>query len=410
MNLFLRLVFSVLLGLCIEILSTEIDRAQAAIIPTVVEAVGDRGGRFFGVVPPADHVRRYYIAAEEVQWDYAPLQKDVVCGQPLPLSLLDHRIAKKWRYVEYTDGTFKTPVATLPRLGLLGPVLRGVVGEYLVITFWNRSQQPLSMHPHGVRYDKDSEGAYYQPSPGLGAAVGPGAVFTYVWKIDADSGPLPTEPSSKAWLYHSHVTGEGEINDGLVGLIVVTDPKRARPDGTPRDVDREMAALFMIFDEGTARHREPERSEHSSSRRSESEDRANAEEGYRHALNGYVYGNLPGLEMNEGERVRWYLIGLGTEQDIHTAHWHGERVMEEGRRRTDVVELLPASVKVADFLADNPGRWLFHCHVGDHMSEGMYARFVIYPKSAPDAPKNPAQAFLGAGSPSRSLPIPPAGH
>jgi hephaestin len=108
-----------------------------------------------------------------------------------------------------------------------------------------------------------------------------------------------------------------------------------------------------------------------------------------------IFGNLPGLEMNEGERVRWYLFALGSEADFHTAHWHGLRVIEEGRRRTDVVELLPASMKVADMVADNPGSWLMHCHVSEHMQEGMFARVVVHPKDSPRAPK---AAFLGLGA------------
>ena len=99
--------------------------------------------------------------------------------------------------------------------------------------------------------------------------------------------------------------------------------------------------------------------------------------------------------MNQGERVRWYLFGLGSEEDLHTAHWHGARVIEDGRRRTDVVELMPASMKVADMVADNPGQWLFHCHVSDHMAEGMFARFVIHPKSAPNASRALKDAFFG---------------
>jgi hypothetical protein len=30
--------------------------------------------------------------------------------------------------------------------------------------------------------------------------------------------------------------------------------------------------------------------------------------------------------------------------------------------------------------ADNPGSWLLHCHVAEHMAEGMFARFVIHPR------------------------------
>jgi len=35
-------------------------------------------------------------------------------------------------------------------------------------------------------------------------------------------------------------------------------------------------------------------------------------------------GNLQGFTMNSGERVRGYLVALGTEVDLHTLHWHGE--------------------------------------------------------------------------------------
>ena len=45
------------------------------------------------------------------------------------------------------------------------------------------------------------------------------------------SAPLPSEPSSRAWLYHSHASSDGEINLGLLGFIVVTDARRARADG-----------------------------------------------------------------------------------------------------------------------------------------------------------------------------------
>jgi len=60
--------------------------------------------------------------------------------------------------------------------------------------------------------------------------------------------------------------------------------------------------------------------------------------------------------------VRWYLIGLGSESDLHTPHWHGNTVLSYGRR-LDVVSLLPATTVVADMIPDDPGIWMFHCHV-----------------------------------------------
>ena len=357
--------------------------------PTVTVAMGDVGGKFFGQPPVEAKTRHYYIAAEPGLWDYAPQGVDPICGKTLPPPVLLQRQVGKMRYVQYTDATFTTKVFENPRLGILGPVLRGVVGDFLAVTFLNRGGQPLSMHPHGVKYDKDSEGSHYQPKPGLGAAVETGAKFTYVWQLDDQSGPLPGEPSSKGWLYHSHVNGDEEVNMGLIGFIIVTDPARARADATPTDVDREQVALFMIFDESGLGEAEREAAEYASLSPNNaikvkpwSQTQELIEQGSRHAINGFIFGNTPGLEMNEGERVRWYLFGLGSEKDFHTAHWHGLRVTEEGRRRTDVVELLPASMKTADMLADNPGSWLFHCHVADHMAEGMFARVTVHGKNS----------------------------
>jgi hypothetical protein len=81
--------------------------------------------------------------------------------------------------------------------------------------------------------------------------------------------------------------------------------------------------------------------------------------------------------MKQGEKVRWYLLGMGNEIDLHTPHWHGETVTD-GRRNTDVIELLPGSMTTVDMLADNPGTWMFHCHVEDHMEAGMMAVYTIY--------------------------------
>lgn len=40
-------------------------------------------------------------------------------------------------------------------------------------------------------------------------------------------------------------------------------------------------------------------------------------------INGLVFGNLHGLNMNVGDKVYWYLLGMGNEIDLHTAHFHG---------------------------------------------------------------------------------------
>jgi hypothetical protein len=321
-------------------------------------------------------VRTYYIAAEDVSWDYAPSGNDLVDGTPIPAPWTNRTIWSKSRYIEYTDATFSKRKQQPEWLGILGPVIRATVGDTILVHFLNRSQNSHGIHPHGLRYDKDNEGARYVRS-GLGAEIPPGGRFTYRWLADAGSGPGPGDPSSVVWWYHPHVEPGRETNSGLLGPIIVTAADKARPDSTPKDVDREFVTMFMIFDEQQGKN-----------------------EGLFHTINGYIFGNLPGLVMKQGEKVRWYLLGMGNEKDLHTPHWHGKTVTY-ARRHTDVIELLPASMTSADMVADNAGNWLFHCHVSDHMEAGMMATFTIIAPSIRSCPLKVGPAeFWQPSSPS----------
>lgn len=297
--------------------------------------------------------RHYFIAAEDVTWNYAPSGHNLLNGsiirQPWSLKLQ----WPKTRFIEYTDDTFTTQKPQPQWLGILGPIIRAEVGDEVVVEFLNRTHVPHDMHPHGLRYDKNSEGSFYLPF-GKGDRVAPGQRYTYHWFANATSGPRPGQPSSIVWWYHAHVDPGTEVNAGLMGPIVVTAKGKAKPDGSPKDVDREFVASFMVFDEMGGRPA-----------------------GQFYAINGFIFGNLPGLMMKQGDKVRWYLLGMGNEIDLHSPHWHGETVTD-GRRNTDVIELLPGSMVTVDMLADNPGTWMFHCHVQDHMENGMMAVYTIY--------------------------------
>jgi len=306
-------------------------------------------------------IREYWIAAEITNWDYAPSGQNLIAHLKGLGPWGEVHVYRKYRYVEYTDGSYATPVPQPAWMGILGPQLRAIEGDTIIVHFTNRTDKPLSMHPHGVRYAEEHDGADF-PLRGEdcgGCYVKPGESWTYTWYADHGSAPGITSPSSMVWLYHSHVDSVQDIYDGLIGSIIVTKKGlgRSMDDPRPRDVEQEFTTLFMVFDEEEGE-----------------------EGGLMHSINGYIFGNLQGLTVNRGERVRWHLIGIGTEVDLHTVHWHGETVMEGGwrfGRRTDVVELLPASMKTADMNADNPGTWLFHCHVADHITAGMMTRWEV---------------------------------
>ena len=113
--------------------------------------------------------RTYYIAADEVDWDYAPGGVNKMMGMKFEgystvfTERGPHRIGTVYRkaiYREYTDETFTQLKPRSPEwehAGILGPILRAEVGDTIRIVFKNNATRPYSMHPHGVFYDKDSE-------------------------------------------------------------------------------------------------------------------------------------------------------------------------------------------------------------------------------------------------------------
>ena len=327
-------------------------------------------------------LREYWVAAEKVEWNYAPTSNNIIKPM-MGLGLWGNTLTyEKYRYIEYSDASFSQKIEQPKWMGILGPQLRAVEGDTLKVHFINKADKPLSMHPHGVKYDKANEGA---DDKGKGAAVPPGDSFTYEWQVDHKAAPGPSDPSSIMWAYHSHVDSVTEIYDGLIGTIVVTKKgmERSESDPRPKDVDVDFTAMFMVFDEnGRPAINSRSAESHSDKHHHEQREKLSAEDeeegNLMHAINGYVFGNLQGLEAKQGQRVRWYLLGMGTEVDLHTAHWHGETVLENGRR-TDVVALLPTEMKTVDMVAENVGEWLFHCHVTDHITAGMVTRWVVNP-------------------------------
>lgn len=299
----------------------------------------------------APRVRTYYVAAEKVVWDYAPTGRDLMNDVAVPSPWGDQTVYDKVRYVEYTDDSFKTKKSQDSHLGILGPIIRGVEGDTIKVVFRNNAEKPYSMHPHGLEYDKYNEGI---------ASVNPGESFTYEWKVTEQSLPSKAEGGSKLWIYHSHVDSVQDVYDGLMGPIIVTKAEFANEDGTPSDVDKEFVNMYFVFDESEDGMSEEE-----------------AEGHLMHAINGYVFANLPGLEMKKDTNVRWHLFALGTEVDLHTPHWHGETVEESNGLRTDVVSLLPAEMTSVDMKPQNLGMWMYHCHVTDHITAGMTAMYQV---------------------------------
>jgi FtsP/CotA-like multicopper oxidase with cupredoxin domain len=350
-----------------------------------------------GAVAPT--TRTYYVAAEEVTWDYAPSGRNLITDsdwndvqKPFMTAGKLHvgHVARKAIYREYTDSTFTTLKPRPPEwehLGILGPLLRAVVGDTIRVVFRNNASFPASMHPHGVFYLKDSEGAPY--ADGTSAAnldddaVPPGGTHVYIWPVPERAGPTPEQGSTAFWMYHSHTHEVDDVNAGLIGPMIITARGKARADATPTDVDRELVVGFLEFDEtnsslwaaNMAAYGDPPKGFVPGHIFGKREVGAETQFAYKETMNGFVYGNLPGLSMHKGERVRWYLMA-STNFEIHAPHWHGNTAVAQ-QMRIDVASLLPMGMLQADMVPDNVGTWLFHCHVAEHLLMGMEAVYVV---------------------------------
>ena len=190
------------------------------------------------------------------------------------------------------------------------------------------------------------------------------------------------------WMYHSHVDEVRDINTGLFGPMIITARGKARADGSPSDVDREIIASFMqVHEEDSWLANQNASSSDSLLKLGPRPNPSMRQDGYpwfvKFTINGFVHGSMPlsALTMRKGEHVRWYLMSSTNDFDFHAPHWHGNTVILNGMR-TDVAQLVMMQMSAADMVPDNVGTWLFHCHVSFHNEEGMAVRYRVLPSAA----------------------------
>jgi FtsP/CotA-like multicopper oxidase with cupredoxin domain len=63
----------------------------------------------------------------------------------------------------------------------------------------------------------------------------------------------------------------------------------------------------------------------------------------------------------------------GSEESVHNYHWHGNTLLWDGRR-VDQINLLGGNAVSMDMMAENPGTWVFHCHVSEQPAEACHTQ------------------------------------
>lgn len=104
-----------------------------------------------------------------------------------------------------------------------GPTIRAKVGDELVVTLVNQLDAPTTIHWHGAGAPFEMDGVPWMRDP-----TAPGGTFEY---------RFPLNKPGTFW-YHPHFDTSGQVEGGLYGALVVTDPAEPSPDED----------LVLIFD------------------------------------------------------------------------------------------------------------------------------------------------------------------
>ncbi len=232
-----------------------------------------------------------------------------------------------------------------------GPPIDVTAGDRVVIHLKNNAPTTHSIHTHIVEFTDANDGTH--PS-----VVEPGETRTYTWDA-VYAGTFP---------YHDHGDEAEGVTRGLFGALIVHPPDEAPAD--------EHVVLLSDFDPGDYESlpgvADPETGEFP--------DAGTYHGGhqYMHTINGKGYEDaIPPFLGKVGNLSRWRIVSIGKE--FHTWHIHGHRWTDPSGVLTDNVQLGPGLYTTFEFMEDNPGSWLVHCHVPDHMEGGMIADYIVSP-------------------------------
>ncbi|NXF89817.1 HPHL1 protein, partial [Eubucco bourcierii] len=138
-----------------------------------------------------------------------------------------------------------------------------------------------------------------------------------------------------------------------------------------KGIDREFYLLFSIFDENDSWYLTKNIETFTGDPSKVDENDADFKESNKmHAVNGYLFGNLPGLAMCKDDKVSWHLIGLGSHYDMHGVHFQGNTVDLRGTTR-DGLALFPHLAGTALMQPDRVGTFKVVCRTFDHFVGGM---------------------------------------
>ncbi|NXU57660.1 FA8 factor, partial [Turnix velox] len=325
----------------------------------------------------------HYIAAEEMDWDYAPV-KPVSLDRNISSLYLEagpQRIGSKYKkvmFVEYEDGSFKKrKVPDQLDKGILGPVIKGEVGDQFKIVFRNLASRPYNIYPHGLTSVKP----YHALKPSQNKDVKdipipPGQSFTYSWRVTTEDGPTQADPRCLTRFYYSSIDPIRDTASGLIGPLLICFKKSMDQRGNQIMSDMTRFVLFSVFNENLSWYlQENIRRFCTDAAHVDTQDPQFYASNMMHTINGFVFDNLqPKLCLHEV--VYWYVLSVGAQTDFLSIFFSGNTF----KRNTvfeDVLTLFPFSGETVFMSLEKPGTWTLGCLNSDFRDRGMRAKFTV---------------------------------
>ena len=248
----------------------------------------------------------------------------------------------RWEILPGTKVTAYTYNGTVP-----GPEIRVPYGQRVRILVKNDLPDPTTVHWHGLAVPNAMDGVPDVTQD----PIEPGGTFTY----EFDAIPAGRDSKGGTFLYHSHFEEDRQVGLGLAGALVIEEPDPVR-----YDIERTIVISEWALDTATGETRPPMELEGSLPN--------------FFTLNGKAFPATETISANRGDRVLLRLVGAG--QFEHPMHLHGTDfriVAKDGHPigqplAADVVQVAPGERYDIAFTATEPGKWVFHCHIGHHLT------------------------------------------
>uniref|UniRef100_A0A3Q4ACE4 Plastocyanin-like domain-containing protein n=1 Tax=Mola mola TaxID=94237 RepID=A0A3Q4ACE4_MOLML len=319
----------------------------------------------------------YYIAAEEIIWDYAPnMPKHIDEQSPT-------RIGGKYKkavYVLYKNESFTEKLENKQRrneLGILGPVIRAQIRDVIKIVFKNKASKPYSIYPHGLTIEKSQEGYSYPHIikrfkyiiitinlmryitmflPGNQShSVKPGETHTYEWNVVEEDKPLDSDSRCLTRIYHSAVDTPRDIASGLIGPMLICKSQSLNVRNVQLKADKEQHSMFAVFDENKSWYLDDNIRQYSDGSKVKKAEPGFYKSNVMHTINGYAFENGTPLGFCNGEVVTWHVSSIGAQDCIQTATFYGHP-FELNERTEDFLSLYPMTGETITMNMDNIGQ------------------------------------------------------